>query len=118
MTGDTGRQSRRVQRDCIDLCLYVTNQTPPCRAAFANLRQICDTYLKGRYRITVIDLEKAPDLARTEGILAIPTLVRESPGGKRRKVIGTLDNAHRVLSALGLVPQRNGYPGVAPMGRE
>lgn len=112
--GLPGRQGRT--RDCIDLFLYVTNQTPSCLAAFANLRRICDEHLEGRCRITVIDLEKSPDLARTEGILAIPTLVRDLPGRGKRKVIGTLDDGHKVLSLLGLVPGKDYAGSAMPMG--
>ena len=40
------------------LRLYVMGQTPKSVTAFANLKQFCESYLKGRYRITVIDLVK------------------------------------------------------------
>lgn len=122
MKDDSRKKSGRIPGrrsgtgDCIDLFLYVTDQTPPCLTAFANLKCICDEHLEGRCRITVIDLEKSPDLARTEGILAIPTLVRDLPGRGKRKVIGTLDDGNKVLSLLGLIPG-NGHPGSAmPMG--
>jgi circadian clock protein KaiB len=88
--------------DRIDLALYVTNQTPDCLAAFDNLRQICEEELKGRYRITVIDLEKNPEVARKDGILAIPTVIRLYPGRGRKKVIGTLEDSRRVITGLGL----------------
>ncbi len=54
-------------------------QTPKSLTAFANLKKICETHLKGRYRITVIDLLKQPQLAKGDQILAIPTVVRKLP---------------------------------------
>lgn len=96
--------------DCIDLRLYVTNETPNCLAAFANIKQICEERFEGRYRITVIDLVKNPRLARQDNILAIPTLIRVPQGHKRRKVIGTLSDVAGVLKGLGL-PDRNGITG-------
>ena len=60
------------------LRLYVMDQTPKSLAAFANLKTICESHLKGRYRITVIDLLKHPQLAKGDQILAVPTVVRLS----------------------------------------
>ncbi|MDD1715336.1 MAG: circadian clock KaiB family protein [Methanoregulaceae archaeon] len=96
--------------DCIDLRLYVTNETPNCLAAFANIKRICEDRFEGRYRITVIDLVKNPRLAREENILAIPTLVRVLRGEKGQKVIGTLSNVTEVLTGLGLSYEGNGAP--------
>jgi len=89
-------------RECIDLRLYVTDETPNCLAAFANIKRICEERFEGRYKITVIDLVRNPGLAREENILAIPTLVRVLRGEKRQKVIGTLSNVTGVLAGLGL----------------
>jgi len=96
--------------ECIDLRLYVTNETPNCLAAFANIKRICEDRFEGRYRITVIDLVKNPRLAREENILAIPTLVRVLRGEKGQKVIGTLSNVTEVLTGLGLSYEGNGAP--------
>jgi circadian clock protein KaiB len=83
------------------LRLYVTDETPKSRIAFANLKQICETHLKGRYRITVIDLLKRPQLAKGDQILAVPTVVRKLPS-PMRTVIGNLSDTERVLVGLDL----------------
>ena len=83
------------------LRLYVTDQTPNSRTALANLTEICETHLKGRYRITVVDLLKQPQLAKGDQILAVPTVVRKLPSPVR-KIIGDLSNAERVLVGLDL----------------
>ncbi len=57
------------------LKLYVAGQTPKSIEAFANLKKICETHLKDKYRIEVIDLMENPELAKNDQILAIPTLV-------------------------------------------
>lgn len=85
------------------LRLYVAGQTPKSIAAFANLRRICETHLKGRYWIEVIDLQEQPQLARADQILAIPTLVRRLPEPVP-KIIGDLSNTERVLVGLDLLP--------------
>ena len=93
-----------------DLRLYVAGTTPKSVAAFRNLQQLCQDHLAGRYRIKVIDLMKNPGLAKSDDILAVPTLVRRTPA-PIRKVIGTLSNVAHVLSGLELLPlSANPFP--------
>lgn len=86
-----------------NLRLYVAGQTAKSLQAFANLKEICEEHLAGRYRIEVIDLLKNPQLAKGDQILAIPTLVRKLPQPVR-KIIGDLSNTERVLVGLDLRP--------------
>ena len=83
------------------LRLYVMDTTLKSRTALTNLTEICETHLKGRYCITVIDLVKQPQLAKGAQILAVPTVVRKLPSPVR-KIIGDLSDAERVLVGLDL----------------
>ena len=83
------------------LCLYVTGHAPKSLTAFSNLKQICESQLKGRYRITVIDLVEQPHLAKGDQILAVPTVVRKLPKPVRT-IIGNLSDTERVLVGLDL----------------
>jgi circadian clock protein KaiB len=83
------------------LRLYVMDETPKSVTAFANLKKFCETHLKGRYRIKVIDLLKQPQLAKGDQILAIPTVVRMLPKPVRT-IIGNLSDVERVLVGLDL----------------
>jgi len=83
------------------LRLYVADETPNSVVALENLKRICDAYVKGKYRITVIDLLKHPKLAKGDQILAVPTVVRLLPSPMRR-IIGTLSNTAQVLVGLDL----------------
>lgn len=83
------------------LHLYVAGPTPKSIRAFANLREICETYLAGKYSIEIIDLMKNPELGRTDQILAIPTLVRKLPP-PLIKIIGDLSSTERVLVGLSI----------------
>jgi circadian clock protein KaiB len=83
------------------LRLYVMDRTPRSVAALKNLKRICETQQKGRYRITVIDLVKQPQLARGDQILAVPTVVRKLPKPVRI-IIGDLSDTERVLVGLDL----------------
>lgn len=85
------------------LRLYVTGQTPKSLTAFSNLKKICESHLKGRYRITVIDLVEQPHLAKGDQILAVPTVVRKLPKPVRT-IIGNLSDTERVLVGLDLRP--------------
>jgi circadian clock protein KaiB len=86
-----------------ELRLYVAGPSPKSLAAFRNIEQLCEEHLAGRYHIEVVDLTKNPQLAASDQILAVPTLVRKLPV-PIRKIIGTLSDTGRVLGALGLPP--------------
>ena len=85
------------------LRLYVSGTSPKSLAAFANLKEICETNLAGRYDIEVVDLTEHPEQARTDNIVALPTLVRRLPP-PLRKVIGDLSDTDRVLVGLAIEP--------------
>jgi circadian clock protein KaiB len=85
------------------LRLYIAGQTVKSIVARTNLKTICEQYMPGRYHVDVIDLLVNPQLARSDQILAIPTLVRELPI-PMRKIIGDLSNTERVLMGLDIYP--------------
>jgi circadian clock protein KaiB len=84
-----------------ELRLYVAGSTAKSLSAFRNIEQLCEEHLAGHYNIEVIDLMKNPQLAQSDQILAVPTLVRKRPV-PTRKIIGTLSNTERVLACLDL----------------
>jgi circadian clock protein KaiB len=92
------------EADVWHLRLYVAGQSPKSLRAFANLTELCDEHLAGRYEIEVIDLVETPALARADDILAIPTLVLRLPA-PLRKIIGDLSNTERVLVGLRIEPK-------------
>jgi circadian clock protein KaiB len=85
------------------LRLYVAGQSPKSLNALANLKALCEEHLPGRHEIEIIDLVESPSRARTDDILAIPTLVRRLPA-PLRKIIGDLSNFERVMVGLRLQP--------------
>jgi circadian clock protein KaiB len=88
----------------VTLRLYVAGHTPKSVTALANLERLCEEHLAGRYSIEVIDLLQDPNRARTDQIVAIPTLVRALPEPVR-KLIGTLADTERVLVGLEIKPR-------------
>lgn len=89
---------------CWELRLYVAGHTAKSLAAFANLRNICEEHLAGKYHIEVIDLLKNPQFAKTDQIVAVPTLVRKLPH-PIRKIIGHISDAEKVLVGFQLCPR-------------
>lgn len=100
MTAANGSQTAHdASGEVWHLSLYVAGQSSKSLQAFANLKKLCDQYLAGRYEIEVVDLHEHPERARSDDILAIPTLVRRLPA-PLRKIIGDLSDAERVLVGL------------------
>ncbi len=83
------------------LRLYVTDRSPLCVRALANLQLACEQHLAGRYHIEVVDLLDNPRLAADDQILAVPTLVKRLPP-PIRTIVGDLSDTGRLLVALQL----------------
>ena len=61
------------------LKLYITGMTPKSTQAIANVKELCETHLTGRYELKVIDIYQQPKLAKGEQIIAAPTLIKKLP---------------------------------------
>jgi circadian clock protein KaiB len=84
------------------LRLYVNGKTSlKTIVTLQNLTELCENHLAGRYQLEVIDLVEDFAQATEDRIIALPTLVRRSPGPVR-KIIGDLSNTDQVMAALGL----------------
>lgn len=99
------RPAKSSRRDFWRLRLYIAGQTPNSIVAIANLKELCEDKLKGKYLIEVIDLLKKPQLAKGDQIIAIPTLVRRLPSPVK-KIIGNLSKTESVMVGLDLKPVR------------
>jgi circadian clock protein KaiB len=85
------------------LRLYVAGGTSQSSSAINTLKTVCETHLKDRYALTVVDLYERKDCASSNNIQVSPTLVRQWPLPERR-FVGGLSDAERVISALNLSP--------------
>ena len=81
------------------LRLYITGSTPRSQHALANIKRICEDYLKDDYELQVIDIYQSPQLAKDERIIATPTLIKMLPSPLRR-LIGDFSSEERVLLGL------------------
>jgi circadian clock protein KaiB len=83
------------------LTLFVSGASPTSGRAAARLRDICERHYPSAYDLAVIDIYAQPEVVVSRGILAVPTLIKESPPPVR-VLIGDFTNETRVLAALGL----------------
>lgn len=83
------------------LRLYITGASPNSARAIINIRNICESYLKDRYELQVIDVYQDIALAREEQLIALPLLIKKLPLPER-KLIGDLSETDKVLKALGV----------------
>ena len=84
------------------LRLYVSGATARSLRAIANLKVVCEQYLKGRYHLEVVDIYRRPALVRRDQIVAVPTLIKKLPV-PLRLLVGDLSRTEQVLEGLGLV---------------
>jgi len=86
--------------------LYVTGMTQKSTQAIANVRQLCEEHLTGRYELKVIDIYQQPELAQGEQIIATPTLIKKLPL-PLRKFIGNMSDTERFLVGIDLKPKNS-----------
>jgi circadian clock protein KaiB len=84
------------------LRLFVAGASSNSVRAITNLRAILAQYVDGRYTLEVIDVRQdGGEIAMREGIIALPTLVKDQPAPSRR-LIGDMSDTARVLLGLGI----------------
>lgn len=81
--------------------LYVAGTTPNSDRALKNLQRIAEKYFPDNYELEVIDVYEHPEQLLLENIVAIPTLIKDSPLPVKR-LVGDLSNTKRILTALGI----------------
>jgi circadian clock protein KaiB len=81
------------------LTLFVSGASESSARAVANVREICDAHLSGRYHLNIVDLHQEPALAKEHHVLATPTLVKNYPP-PFRMLVGDMSDHERVLAAL------------------
>ena len=89
-------------KDEFILRLFVAGATDRSRQAILRVRELCANGLKDRVNLEVIDIYQQPALARTNQIVATPTLIIELPKPLRR-FIGNLANINGLFIELDLI---------------
>jgi circadian clock protein KaiB len=97
------RKSKSKEKEYV-LRLYIAGTTSKSVRAVANIKEICESSLKNRYDLEVIDIYQQPVLVKGEQIIAAPTLVKQLPL-PLRKFIGDMSDTERILVGLDLRPR-------------
>jgi circadian clock protein KaiB len=85
------------------LTLYIAGQTQKARRAIENIKTYCDEHLKDKYDLEIVDLKEHPELAISEQIIAVPTLIKRLPE-PIRIMVGDLSDKEKVLIGLNIKP--------------
>lgn len=96
-------RSRRVPEQFL-LRLFVAGATTQSSLAVRRVRELCAAELAGGCQLAVIDIYQQPELARTNQIVATPTLVIDLPRPVRR-FIGNLANIAGLFVDLQVSPR-------------
>ncbi len=88
-----------------ELRLYVAGETPKSMAAIRNIKRVCEEKLECEHHIEIIDLQKHPELAKDDQIIAVPPLIKRLPLPVR-KIMGDLSNEEKVLVGLDIKDQQ------------
>lgn len=83
------------------LRLFIAGASVNSRRAVANIRVVCEHYLKDRYSLEVIDVHQQKQMAEHEQLIALPLLVKCLPLPERR-MIGDMSDTAKVLKGLGV----------------
>jgi circadian clock protein KaiB len=89
------------------LRLFITGTTVRSIRAIANIRSVCEEYLKDRHYLSVVDIYQQPSTAQAEQIIAAPTLIKSEPLPPKR-LVGDLSDREKVLVGLGLLYRTDG----------
>jgi circadian clock protein KaiB len=81
--------------------LYVSGTSPRSALAITNLRNICESYLQGRYELEVIDVYQQMKATKEAQIVAVPTLIKELPLPPQR-FVGDMSNTEKIVVGLKL----------------
>ena len=96
-----GTRPKNPKRQSYLLRLFTTGTSPRSTRALRNLHEICESNLKGRYQLEVIDIYQEPGRASESDIIAAPTLIKDQPLPERR-MVGDLSDRPKVLLGLAI----------------
>lgn len=94
------------ERPYYRLRLFVAGDEPNSAQARALLERLCTEALAGRYEIHIVDVFENYRAALENQVVAVPTLIVESPP-PIRYIVGSLSEEDKVRTVLGLPPSES-----------
>jgi len=99
--GKSGKGNGDGQDNRFRMRLFLAGDEPNSRLARQNLDQFCETYLKDRYEVEVVDVFHDFRLAIEFRVLVTPALMLVEPKGEQM-LFGNLSDTGKLLEALGI----------------
>lgn len=96
-----GKRNRSKTATHYHLRLFVAGEEPNSRKAKETIEELCETHLKNKYKVEVVDVLEDYKTALENNIFLAPTLMVISPPPPV-KIIGSLNDTRKILDALGL----------------
>jgi circadian clock protein KaiB len=87
--------------DKLQLVLFITGASTNSIRAVNNLNEFCSKYLKENFTLEIIDVYLHPEVAQSEQIIALPTLIKKHPFPERR-FVGDLSDTKKLAKGLGI----------------
>jgi circadian clock protein KaiB len=100
-TDDFNEAANALENPRYVLRLFVTGMTPRSTRAIRAVRALCESRLKDRFELEIVDVYQQPQLIQGEQVFATPTLIKYEPAPMRR-IIGDMTDTHRLCFGLGL----------------
>jgi circadian clock protein KaiB len=100
-TDDFNEAAAALENSRYVLRLFVTGMTPRSTRAIRAVRALCESRLKDRFELEIVDVYQQPQMIQGEQVFATPTLIKYQPAPMRR-IIGDMTDTHRLCSGLGL----------------
>ncbi|WKZ19999.1 MAG: circadian clock KaiB family protein [Candidatus Jettenia sp. CY-1] len=87
------------------LRLYVTGLSKKSSKAIMDIKNFCEKYLEGRYKLEVIDIYQQLEFSMDEHVIVTPTLIKKLPL-PLKKLIGDMSDTDLILTTLDIKPQK------------
>ncbi|NIJ54420.1 circadian clock KaiB family protein [Dyadobacter arcticus] len=100
MNSETQPQSDEEEERYV-LRLFIIGASLNSMRAVANLKEICEKYIKDNYSLEIVDVHQEKSIAAKEQLIALPMLIKLSPSPERR-LIGDMSDTPKVLKGLGI----------------
>jgi circadian clock protein KaiB len=81
------------------LRLFIAGASPNSNRAINNIRSFCESYLKDRYQLEIIDIYQQPQIAKQDQVIALPLLIKSFPLPMKR-LIGDMSDTAKVMKGL------------------
>lgn len=100
------RVLKNPKREQYLLQLYITGSSQQSLNSIINIKKICEMYLRGSYKMDVINLYHKSNQVKGDQLLVAHTMIKTLPQ-PLQKIMGNLSNTEKMLVGLDLEAWNN-----------